>query len=90
MQKKSMIPFRFSRKFEKIAGEEDIEEFSARPRSMMSGFRIGSRPSTPASPPVPTIALTENRRTILIATMEYDIEDWNIKIKIGGLGVMAQ
>jgi alpha-1,3-glucan synthase len=22
--------------------------------------------------------------------MEYDIEDWNIKIKIGGLGVMAQ
>ena len=30
------------------------------------------------------------RRTILIATMEYDIEDWDIKIKIGGLGVMAQ
>ena len=31
-----------------------------------------------------------NRRTVLIGTMEYDIEDWNIKIKIGGLGVMAQ
>jgi alpha-1,3-glucan synthase len=31
-----------------------------------------------------------NRRTVLIATMEYDIEDWGIKIKIGGLGVMAQ
>ena len=30
------------------------------------------------------------RRTVLIATMEYDIEDWGIKIKIGGLGVMAQ
>lgn len=30
------------------------------------------------------------RRCILIATMEYDIEDWAIKIKIGGLGVMAQ
>ncbi|KAL8775629.1 MAG: hypothetical protein Q9209_000125 [Squamulea sp. 1 TL-2023] len=30
-----------------------------------------------------------NRRTVLIATMEYDIEDWDIKIKIGGLGVMA-
>jgi alpha-1,3-glucan synthase len=29
------------------------------------------------------------RRTVLIATMEYEIEDWNIKIKIGGLGVMA-
>ena len=31
-----------------------------------------------------------HKRTILIATMEYDIEDWAIKIKIGGLGVMAQ
>lgn len=30
------------------------------------------------------------RRTVLIATMEYDIEDWKIKVKIGGLGVMAQ
>ncbi|SMR54883.1 unnamed protein product [Zymoseptoria tritici ST99CH_3D1] len=30
------------------------------------------------------------RRTVLIATIEYDIEDWNIKVKIGGLGVMAQ
>ncbi|KAI5785864.1 alpha-1,3-glucan synthase [Geopyxis carbonaria] len=31
-----------------------------------------------------------HRRTVLIATMEYDIEDWAIRIKIGGLGVMAQ
>ena len=31
-----------------------------------------------------------HRRMVLIATMEYDIEDWAIKIKIGGLGVMAQ
>jgi alpha-1,3-glucan synthase len=30
------------------------------------------------------------QRTILIATVEYGIEDWNIKIKIGGLGVMAE
>ncbi|KAL4797044.1 hypothetical protein BDV19DRAFT_397901 [Aspergillus venezuelensis] len=30
------------------------------------------------------------RKSVLIATMEYDIEDWGIKIKIGGLGVMAQ
>lgn len=28
-------------------------------------------------------------RKVLIATMEYEIEDWEIKIKIGGLGVMA-
>lgn len=33
---------------------------------------------------------TSNRRKILVATMEYDIDDWGIKIKIGGLGVMAQ
>ncbi|KAL8830931.1 MAG: hypothetical protein Q9170_005505 [Blastenia crenularia] len=32
----------------------------------------------------------KRHRRILIATMEYDIEDWGIKIKIGGLGVMAQ
>jgi len=30
------------------------------------------------------------RPSVLIATLEYDIEDWGIKIKIGGLGVMAQ
>lgn len=29
------------------------------------------------------------KKTILIATMEYEIFDWNIKIKIGGLGKMA-
>ncbi|KIV87923.1 hypothetical protein, variant [Exophiala sideris] len=29
------------------------------------------------------------RRSTLIATMEYEIADWNIKVKIGGLGVMA-
>ncbi|KAJ6013120.1 hypothetical protein N7522_003475 [Penicillium canescens] len=31
-----------------------------------------------------------HRRTVLIATMEYDIQDWDLKVKIGGLGVMAQ
>jgi alpha-1,3-glucan synthase len=36
------------------------------------------------------VAKGEQRRKVLIATMEYDIEDWAIKIKIGGLGVMAQ
>ncbi|KAK9425223.1 hypothetical protein SUNI508_13206 [Seiridium unicorne] len=38
-------------------------------------------------PPAPLDS--EHRRTVLIATMEYEIEDWDIKIKIGGLGVMA-
>jgi alpha-1,3-glucan synthase len=36
------------------------------------------------------VVTTEASRTILIATMEYAIADeWNISIKIGGLGVMA-
>lgn len=30
------------------------------------------------------------RRTILIATMEYEIDDWDIRIDNGGLGAMAQ
>ena len=30
------------------------------------------------------------RRKVLIATIEYNIDDWNIKVKIGRLGVMAQ
>lgn len=34
--------------------------------------------------------LPGERNRVLIATLEYDIEDWGIKIKIGGLGVMAQ
>ncbi|KAJ5344880.1 hypothetical protein N7452_002884 [Penicillium brevicompactum] len=33
---------------------------------------------------------SDQRRTVLIATMEYDIQDWKVKVKIGGLGVMAQ
>ncbi|KAF8334274.1 modular protein with glycoside hydrolase family 13 and glycosyltransferase family 5 domains [Cantharellus anzutake] len=29
------------------------------------------------------------RRKVLIATMEYEIIDWKLKVKIGGLGVMS-
>ena len=52
----------------------------------------GPLPDGIVSPGVntPTDVLAAKRRTVLIATMEYDIEDWAIKIKIGGLGVMAQ
>lgn len=35
-------------------------------------------------PEVPTI-----RRKVLIASLEYEIPDWKISVKIGGLGVMA-
>ena len=36
-----------------------------------------------------TKTVIHKRLTVLIATMEYDIEDWAIKVKIGGLGVMS-
>ncbi|EPY52099.1 alpha-1,4-glucan synthase Ags1 [Schizosaccharomyces cryophilus OY26] len=34
--------------------------------------------------------LARKKKCVLIATLEYDITDWQIRIKIGGLGVMAQ
>lgn len=40
--------------------------------------------------PVQITDVATNRRTVLIATVEYNIDDWQIKVKIGGLGVMAQ
>ncbi|KAI9815635.1 MAG: Cell wall alpha-1,3-glucan synthase ags1 [Thelocarpon impressellum] len=48
---------------------------------------------SPAQPDVELGAATvevARRRTVLIATMEYNIEDWAVEIKIGGLGVMAK
>ncbi|KAK3329216.1 alpha amylase [Apodospora peruviana] len=47
-----------------------------------------------ASPAMATgalaVAADGPRRTVLLATMEYNIDDWNIVIRIGGLGVMAK
>ncbi|KAJ8521655.1 hypothetical protein ONZ45_g1682 [Pleurotus djamor] len=33
--------------------------------------------------------IREKRRKVLIATLEYEIIDWSMKVKIGGLGVMS-
>lgn len=51
---------------------------------------IWEGPGNASGSKVTALAQRQPRRTVLIATMEYDIEDWAIKIKIGGLGVMAQ
>lgn len=69
-------------------------------KSMLSEKALVSMSELPPAPrnqPSPGIAVNPlhadlggSRRSVLIATMEYDIEDWEIKIKIGGLGVMAQ
>jgi len=59
--------------------------------SSQSSTAEGAGPIIPAGMSNALVADTggPNRRTVLIATMEYEIEDWNIKVKIGGLGVMA-
>ncbi|GAB1191243.1 hypothetical protein APSETT444_000415 [Aspergillus pseudonomiae] len=78
-EKKSILPLAFRRKSNPDGSGGSINPFTR--LANKSGFLQ----STPA---FGTVA--SRRRTTLIATMEYDIEDWAIKIKIGGLGVMAQ
>jgi alpha-1,3-glucan synthase len=78
---KIVIPFTSSWKFQKLQDQdEDI---------MLLPLQLSKTASSTAKA-IPTISVSSARRTVLIATMEYDIEDWAIKIKIGGLGVMAQ
>jgi alpha-1,3-glucan synthase len=58
--------------------------------STMTLLRRRANSSTPSEVSIELTPGVTDRRTVLIATMEYDIEDWAIKVKIGGLGVMAQ
>lgn len=51
---------------------------------------IALRAISPSPSATPVIKGPDGRRTVLVATMEYNIDDWNIAIKIGGLGVMAK
>ncbi|KAK4155658.1 family 5 putative glycoside hydrolase family 13/Glycosyltransferase [Chaetomidium leptoderma] len=68
----------------------------SRPASGSSSFGTPTRPGTSQSTARGMhgagfgMEIGAPRKKVLIATMEYDIEDWRIKIKIGGLGVMAQ
>ncbi|KAE9972211.1 hypothetical protein EG328_005136 [Venturia inaequalis] len=76
--KNKMPNFGFRRKYEKLP-DYDAED--------MQPSNVGQATAGAAS----VNSLNgKKRRTVLIATLEYDIEDWAIKIKIGGLGVMAQ
>ncbi|KAK4119093.1 glycosyltransferase family 5 protein [Parathielavia appendiculata] len=79
--------------------KEKLHLRPSRPSSGSSSF-VGTpavtRPGTPNVTPRGAdgaglgMELGAPRKKVVIATMEYDIEDWAIKIKIGGLGVMAQ
>lgn len=79
----------FGRLRNKRAGFEqlDDEDQSIGLKPMRLGALVSRNASSTS---VATVVPQKKRRCILIATMEYDIEDWAIKIKIGGLGVMAQ
>lgn len=70
--------------FRKVAHRSSDRE----PNPGLALTDVGPFPSESAG--VVSATVNTPRRTVLIATMEYDIEDWGIKIKIGGLGVMAQ
>lgn len=73
-------------------GEEikEKDDFPATPMGGSSESVIVDGLSTPVNGGMIGAVVANKRRTVLIGTMEYDISDWNIKIKIGGLGVMAQ
>ncbi|EXJ83816.1 alpha-1,3-glucan synthase [Capronia coronata CBS 617.96] len=77
-EKSGLIPAGVKKQFKKLVDEEDhpgiLAKFTRKPKFVQ---------------PTGTIVDQQRRRTVLIATMEYDIEDWAIKVKIGGLGVMA-
>lgn len=80
--KKGFIPLALRRKF-KRRNSDDAE--SANPL-----MRLKNKSGMMQSKTALGSSMGGARRMVLIATMEYDIEDWAIKIKIGGLGVMAQ
>ena len=83
VDKRAIIPLAIRRKFKKRGLAEDGE-------SMNPLMALKNKSSMMQSKTALAGATGGSRRTVLIATMEYDIEDWAIKIKIGGLGVMAQ
>lgn len=101
IEKKPMIPLVVRRKLRHFGPNLFIEPIGKGQKGGQdSAYHPAPAMDTAVTTPLPTIAglsftpaikeKDPGRRTVLIATMEYDIEDWNIKIKIGGLGVMAQ
>ncbi|PWY72970.1 alpha-1,3-glucan synthase, partial [Aspergillus heteromorphus CBS 117.55] len=87
-EKHQMIPLAIRRRFKRARGGEEGGGGGGNPLMRLankSGFLQATTAIGGAA-----VAAGGKRRMVLIATMEYDIEDWAIKIKIGGLGVMAQ
>ncbi|KAK5088183.1 Cell wall alpha-1,3-glucan synthase ags1 [Lithohypha guttulata] len=92
VEKSSIIPMAVKNMFG--AGYKNLNDDTEAPQSpgshnqnFLTAFR--KRKSTFLQT-TGNLVSTDKRRMVLIATMEYDIEDWGTKVKIGGLGVMAQ
>ena len=100
VEKKHLIPSIFLRRQQKReARRSQLLSENDDPASM-SGLTLAGAATpqravgtfgtaTPEAQMLGFVNAAASRRKVLIATMEYDIEDWGIKIKIGGLGVMA-
>lgn len=85
-EKRALIPMALKRRFKRLGSDADDG-------AGVSLMKFGNKSATGLNASTNALgaaAGAANRRTVLISTMEYDIEDWAIKIKIGGLGVMAQ
>ena len=80
--KGSLIPLAIKRPFQRLAANDPDEKPNFLTRIKKRSKFLHEK-ATVVDP-------QGARRTVLIATMEYDIEDWALKVKIGGLGVMAQ
>ncbi|KAK3676019.1 hypothetical protein LTR78_004211 [Recurvomyces mirabilis] len=88
-EKKGILPVAMRKAFH--LSEKDDEAEVPRALSPMIGDRSSNGSGSIIRDDFTAGAIVDGkRRTVLIGTMEYDIEDWKIKVKIGGLGVMAQ
>ena len=84
---RSKLPLRALERVLRLCG------FSCNPKQILRLFLdkiLRGQPTALAAQQALNADAGDTRRTVLIATMEYDIDDWKIAIKIGGLGVMAQ
>ncbi|CRG86853.1 alpha-1,3-glucan synthase [Talaromyces islandicus] len=82
-EKKTLLPLALRRRLKRQNAEEGNTKNTLLRLANKSGFLQETSAFA-------TSGQGDRRRMVMIATMEYDIEDWGIRIKIGGLGVMAQ
>lgn len=77
--KNEKMPFLFYRRLRERLGGDNESQDNFSENAMPTDLTVAG-----------AAGAADQKRTVLIATMEYDISDWKIKVKIGGLGVMAQ